>query len=54
MARVGDNGIGRIIMRRNSWDVKKQEIPVARKGLTTKEKGYGICTYTKRGVWCHA
>lgn len=54
--KVGNNAIGRIVMGRNSWDflyTKEQGIPVARKGYTPKEKGYGISTYVKRGVWCN-
>ena len=58
--KVGDNAIGRIIMRKYSWSWFEDEpiVPtkkvVARKGYTPKEKGYGISTYTKKGVWCHA
>ena len=62
--KVAENAIGRIILRKKGWwyadyatdisDKFPAEKRIARKGHTEREKGYGVCTYVKRGVWCHA
>ena len=54
MLKVGNNAIGRIIMRKEwGYFPTKQGVPVARKGYTSEQKSYVVSTYTKKGVWCH-